>query len=74
MAERRAHAAARVRELARALHAVSPVRTLDRGYAIVYRNGAIVRDAEEVAAGDSITARLARGHLGATVTSADPDG
>ena len=73
MAEREARATARVRELARALHAVSPGRTLERGYAIVYRDGDIVRDAEEVAAGDAITARLARGHLGATVTSAKPD-
>ena len=73
MDERQALAAARVRELARALHAVSPDRTLERGYAIVYREGGIVRDAGEVAKGDSITARLARGHLAATVTATDPD-
>ena len=73
MAEREARAAARVRELARALHAVSPGRTLERGYAIVYRDGGIVRDAREVAPGDSVTARLARGRLEATVTSAEPD-
>ena len=73
MDERQARAAARVRELARALHAVSPDRTLERGYAIVYRDGGIVRDAREVAPGDSISARLARGRLAATVTSADPD-
>ena len=73
MAERLARAAGRVREVARALHAVSPVRTLDRGYAILYRGGGIVRDADEVAPGDTVTARLARGRLGATVTSTDPD-
>ena len=71
--ERQARAAARVRELARALHAVSPDRTLERGYAIVYRDGGIVRDAREVAPGDAVTARLARGRLAAIVTSADPD-
>ena len=73
VAEGHARAAARVRELARALHAVSPDRTLERGYAIVYREGGIVRDAGEVAAGDAITAQLARGRLGATVTSTGPD-
>ncbi len=72
MAERQARAAARVREVARALHAVSPGRTLERGYAIVYRGGAIVRDAREVAPGDAVTARLAHGRLGATVTSIEP--
>ena len=73
MIERQARAAAHVRELARALHAVGPERTLERGYAIVYRGGGIVRDAREVAPGDTVTARLARGRLGATVTSTEPD-
>ena len=70
---RQARESARVRELARALHAVSPNRTLERGYAIVYRHGDIVRDAGTVAPDDAITARLARGRLKATVTSTDPD-
>ena len=65
--------AARVREIARALHAVSPDRTLERGYAIVYRGGDIVRDADAVEAGESITARLARGRVDATVTSTVKD-
>ena len=73
MAERHARASAHVRELTRALHAVSPNRTLERGYAIIYREGGIVRDAGDIVAGDSITARLARGRLDATVTSAEPD-
>ena len=72
MVERCARASARVRELARALHAVSPDRTLERGYAIVYRDGGIVRDAGAVEAGESITARLARGRLEATVTKSGP--
>ena len=70
--ERQGRAAARVRELGRALHAVSPGRTLDRGYAIIYRDGGIVRDTSEVSPGDTVTARLARGRLGATITSAEP--
>ena len=55
------------------MHAVSPDRTLERGYAIVYRDGGIVRDARKIAPGDAISTRLARGRLAATVTSADPD-
>ena len=68
-----ARESARMRELARALRAVSPDRTLERGYAIIYRNGDIVRDAGAVEAGEAITARLARGRLAATVTSTEPD-
>jgi exodeoxyribonuclease VII large subunit len=51
--------------VARALHTLSPLATLDRGYAIVRdgASGAILRDARTVAPGDSIDARLARGHL-----------
>ena len=72
-AERHARESARVRELARALHAVSPERTLERGYAIVFREGRVVRDAGDVAAGEAVSARLARGRLSATVTSSEPD-
>ena len=72
-AERRARESARVRELARALHAVSPERTLERGYAIVYREGRVVRDAGEAAVGAVVTARLARGRLTATVTASEPE-
>ena len=71
-AERYARASARVRELARALHAVSPDRTLERGYAIVYRGDEVVRNAGETTPGESITVRLARGRLEATVTSREP--
>ena len=71
--ERHARDLARLRELTRALHAVSPERTLERGYAIIYHRGEVVRDAGEVARGEAITARLARGRLGATVTGSDPE-
>lgn len=52
------------------LHVVSPLATLGRGYAITRRerDGAIIRDANEVAKGESITTRLAKGDLTATVT------
>jgi exodeoxyribonuclease VII large subunit len=47
----------------------SPLRVLDRGYAIVYdAAGRVVRSAEQVAAGDEISVRLARGRLSAKVT------
>ena len=55
---------ARVRSLCRALDAVGPRQTLDRGYAIVTRpGGGVLRDASRVAPGESIEARLARGTL-----------
>ncbi|MGH8490808.1 MAG: exodeoxyribonuclease VII large subunit, partial [Gammaproteobacteria bacterium] len=51
--------------LSRALQAVSPLATLERGYAIVTRlpGGEIVRDASRVAPGCEIDTRLARGRL-----------
>ena len=54
--------------LVRTLNAVSPLATLDRGYAIVSRvSGAIVRNAAEVAPGTLIEARLAVGKIRAKV-------
>ena len=54
----------------RALQAVSPLATLERGYAIVGRPGetGIIRNAAEVATGDQIRVRLARGELEAQVS------
>jgi exodeoxyribonuclease VII large subunit len=55
--------------LSRALHAVSPLATLDRGYAIVMdEEGKALIDATEVKSGDEIRARLSKGELVATVT------
>lgn len=54
----------RLRELARGLHVASPLATLERGYAILQReDGHAVRAADEVAAGEVLHARLARGGL-----------
>jgi exodeoxyribonuclease VII large subunit len=59
----------RVALLARALHGVSPLATLDRGYAIVLdADGKALTDAAAVSEGDEIRARLARGELRASVT------
>ena len=53
----------------RGLHAVSPLATLDRGYAIVEdaQSGKVLMSASDTAAGDDIRARLAHGELIATV-------
>ncbi|MBK8163060.1 MAG: exodeoxyribonuclease VII large subunit [Gammaproteobacteria bacterium] len=55
----------RIDGLGRALDAVSPLATLGRGYAIVRRlpDGGVVREATAVKVGDTVEARLARGHL-----------
>jgi exodeoxyribonuclease VII large subunit len=48
------------------LGALSPVATLDRGYAIVRRGDAVVRSPEQVASGDPLTVRVAEGSFGVT--------
>ncbi|WP_423823675.1 exodeoxyribonuclease VII large subunit [Salinisphaera sp. SPP-AMP-43] len=54
----------RLRVAARALHSVSPLQTLERGYAIARdAQGAILRDAEAVAVGETVAIDLARGQL-----------
>lgn len=45
------------------LHAVSPLATLDRGYAIVTCHQKIILDSELVQLGDTVDIRLAKGHL-----------
>jgi exodeoxyribonuclease VII large subunit len=51
------------------LEALSPLRVLERGYALVYGpNGKLLRSASEVDAGDGVTAQLAQGRVHATVT------
>ena len=58
----------RLLPLVRTLHAVSPLATLGRGYAIVSaENGTILRDAADARPGMLIEARLAHGRLRARV-------
>lgn len=53
----------------RTLNAVSPLATLERGYAIVTDAGLhVVTDAAVLAPGAQIEARVARGSVRATVT------
>lgn len=56
--------------LARALDAVSPLATLDRGYAIVNKipGNKLVRKASELKIGDKIETRLGKGKIISTVT------
>jgi exodeoxyribonuclease VII large subunit len=58
----------RLLPLVRTLHAVSPLATLERGYAIVSNErGEIVRSPEDAPAGTIVEARLAEGQLRARV-------
>jgi exodeoxyribonuclease VII large subunit len=60
---------ARVERLSAALAQLSPLRVLERGYAIVQtKDGAAVRDAAQVKKGEEVTARLHKGSLKAKVT------
>ena len=53
----------------RTLHAVSPLATLNRGYAIVLKtDGTIVKSTQEVTLGETITARVGDGQLRAHVS------
>ncbi len=59
---------ARLDQFAAKLDALSPVKILDRGYALVFdASGNLVKDAAQVAPGDEISARVARGVINATV-------
>jgi exodeoxyribonuclease VII large subunit len=57
--------AARLTQSSRALRAVSPLATLERGYAIVttWPVGRVVRDAASLQTGNQVMARLARGQV-----------
>jgi exodeoxyribonuclease VII large subunit len=58
----------RLQLLERTLQAVSPLATLERGYAIVQNeSGEILRDAADAPAGSLIDARLAKGRIRAKV-------
>ena len=67
-------AGAELRHTVARLRALSPAATLDRGYAIVQgRSGHVVRAATEVAKGDVLRVRLARGELSTTVDEASEE-
>ncbi|HLI85382.1 MAG TPA: exodeoxyribonuclease VII large subunit [Bryobacteraceae bacterium] len=65
-----AHLARRRRgweQLSTKLAQLSPLRILERGYAIVSSDGRILKDAAEAPAGSELHVRLAKGELDATV-------
>jgi len=65
----------RLRQLMQSLHTLSPLATLERGYAIVQRpdTGAVVTDAGKVRPGERVRARLARGRLDCLVEKSRGD-
>jgi exodeoxyribonuclease VII large subunit len=68
----RAHMSRRRESLeisAAALNQLSPVKVLERGYAVVFTaEGRLLKDAADAPVGSDIRVRLAAGRLGATVT------
>lgn len=54
--------------LAGKLASLNPLAVLGRGYAVVFRDGAVVRDAAILARGDAVRVQLARGGFDAQVT------
>jgi exodeoxyribonuclease VII large subunit len=62
------HARERLAHLAEMLHSLSPLATLQRGYAVITDSeGRVVSDAGTVEPGDRVKARLSKGHLDLTV-------
>ncbi len=68
------HLRSRIEGLGKTLAAVSPLATLERGYAIVTDDtGAIVRDAAAMPAGSKVDARVAHGSLVCRVEEVRPE-
>ena len=73
-AARRRHAAdARLRSTAARLESLSPLRVLGRGYAVAFKDGAVIRNAADLHAGESIEVRVERGTLDCTVDATRAD-
>lgn len=58
--------------LARALHSVSPMAVLDRGYALVKKQDRLVLNAASLLPGDKVTTKLANGEFSALVSAVSP--
>lgn len=56
------------------LDALSPLRVLERGYALARSGDSVVTAADQVAPGDALTVRLRRGQLGCRVETVEPGG
>jgi exodeoxyribonuclease VII large subunit len=66
-------ARSRLAVAASALNALSPLATLQRGYAIVTLGTKVVTDAQTLKAGERLALRFARGSAEATVDVTRPD-
>ncbi|HTL13920.1 MAG TPA: exodeoxyribonuclease VII large subunit [Thermomonas sp.] len=72
LAQRLQADALHLRGLARSLHAISPLATVARGYAILqHADGRVVRGVGDAAAGDALQARLHDGRLRLRVDAAE---
>jgi exodeoxyribonuclease VII large subunit len=60
-------------QIAGRLDALSPLRVLERGYAVASKDGRVITDAAALAAGDPLELRFARGRARATVAAVDVD-
>lgn len=63
-----AHRQHRLQQALGRLHALSPLAILERGYAIVQKEGQIVTASHQVTGGDALDVRLAEGRLQVQVT------
>lgn len=64
---------ANLRQNSRALHAISPLATLERGYSIIFdANGKVVRSSQGIGEGTPLRARLADGELPLSVRKDEP--
>ncbi len=61
----------RLGQLAAKLSQLSPLRVLERGYAIVSNENGILKNANEAPANSSIRVRLAKGGLDAVVVKSE---
>jgi exodeoxyribonuclease VII large subunit len=55
------------------LDALSPLRVLERGYALARSGDAVITSADQVAPGDALSVRLRRGQLSCRVESVEPE-
>ena len=70
---RLSHARADLGSLAAHLKQLSPLTILERGYAIVEKNGKIVKSPEEAPVGSQVKLRWARGSAGALITESEKE-
>jgi exodeoxyribonuclease VII large subunit len=64
---------ARLKQATATLEALSPIKILERGYALIFDStGMLVKDAAQLSPGDEISAQVARGKFTAEVKKTNP--